>query len=106
MNPKYKQMQKLTAILEMIAKVYSRLAWRRSFCEEMYGRGASGNIKCTESDLVYITEKKEVLKRLKGYYNTCLGKVEKYTFASAIEIKEIHQPESELIGEVSNIKTI
>ena len=77
------EVEKLLGILGLINVCRSIIKRRYELCEQLYGRGARGNIMADDDDITYINRYLTILKRLKLWYNSTVLRLSKFNAESA-----------------------
>lgn len=77
-NSREFQLDKCIKVLAMIARLKDRNTNIINTCEFIYGKHENGRVRVTERDLLRFNRNLEMIERLKGYFNYCLSKVNKF----------------------------
>jgi hypothetical protein len=73
--PQYREAEKLTLILEAIARCKTRIRNRIDFCKVWHGLTGDGTPQGAKDDLDYINKYRAIEQRLKLYYNNKVAKL-------------------------------
>ncbi len=75
---RYKEVEKLQRILELIAQCKSRIQMEMNICDDMYGRSATGARLGNQANQTRIERYYRISQRLKQFYNNKLEKISKF----------------------------